>query len=427
MAPDMPHQFLGDETRLRQILMNLIGNAVKFTEQGGVSVWLGTEELDGGRELIRIAIRDSGPGLTAEACTRVFDEFERAVPAGALHESGTGLGLAIAQRLARSMGGAITVSSKPGVGATFTLTVCLPRMDQALGTAHSAGTVPRSFSGRHVAIVSSDQIERRTIADFLRAHHIAVSEARDITELEQLAAGDAGSLDTVLLDYTVDPQVASSILERIADDVPPRAAVMATTGNRSEFERFSACGIDSFLIRPIRPKTLLALLAGEVAKPEFAPTDECEVMQQNPDVPAVSDHNLAWRVLVAEDNEINALLTRTVLTRLGCEPIVVPNGREAIEAVERSLIHGAPHLDAILMDLHMPVVDGFEATREIRRICEAANVPVPAVIAVTANAFQEDRERCLAAGMLDYLSKPFEPGDLKRVLDGIAARRLTGS
>ena len=169
----------------------------------------------------------------------------------------------------------------------------------------------------------------------------------------------------------------------------------------------------NFLVRPIRPSTLLALLAGEIDQPA-APAQAAPRAVTEP-APGTS-----WRVLVAEDNEINALLTRTVVTRLGCVPVVVPNGREAIDEVARSLAGKAPRVDAILMDLHMPVVDGLAATAEIHRICDDAGEPRPAIIAVTANAFQEDRDRCLAAGMDNYLSKPFEPGDLRRILEGIS-------
>ena len=409
VAPDIPRQFLGDETRLRQILLNLLGNAVKFTETGGISVWIGTEPSEEGCDRINIVIRDTGPGLSHEARSRIFMEFERAVSDGAHHESGTGLGLAIAQRLAQSMGGGISVNSRLGAGATFTLSIRLPRAQQSPRLAFAD-----KLHQRHVVIVSPQHIERGTIANFLRAHNLAVTE---FTSIEGLAGWqsptDCIQPDTVLFDIDTDPVAARQALDKLSKSGGIEAAVIAATGYRSEFDRFNKVGIDNFLVRPIRPSTLLALLAGEIDQP--APALATSEIATTACVEGV-----CWRVLVAEDNEINALLTRTVVTRLGCEPIVVPNGREAIDEVARSLAGKTPRLDAILMDLHMPVIDGLEATAEIHRLCDDAGEPRPAIIAVTANAFQEDRDRCLAAGMDDYLSKPFEPGDLRRILEGIS-------
>ena len=410
-APDMPRQYLGDEARLRQILLNLLGNAVKFTESGGISVWLGAEKSGGELDEIKIVVRDTGPGLSESARARVFMEFERAVPDGSLQESGTGLGLAIAQRLAQGMGGGIRVTSVLGAGATFELSIHLPRASQ-----EEVPPFAECLRQRHVVIVSPEQIERRTIANFMRAHNMAVTE---FAQFDDFAAWqiDENDLppDTVLLDCNVDPEAAQKALGLLSERTNIEAVVIAATGDRAEFDRFNRAGIDNFLVRPIRPSTLLALLAGKLDKRGTARPMPDKVTTGNEKV-------LSWRVLVAEDNEINALLARTILSKLGCTPVVVANGREAIEEVERSLTGKTPRLDAILMDLHMPEVDGLRATVEIRRMCLAAGLPRPAIIAVTANAFQEDREKCVAAGMDDYLSKPFEPGDLHRVLHNVASR-----
>lgn len=412
IAPDMPRQFLGDETRLRQILLNLLGNAVKYTEAGGISVWVGTEPAGDDNDRIEVVIRDTGPGLSDEARARIFMEFERGVSDGAPHESGTGLGLAIAQRLAQRMGGGIDVTSTPGSGATFTLAVCLPRARNSARNAFAG-----KLRQRHVVLVSKADIERRTIANFLRAHDVAVTEANRIDDLATRPTLDgADPPDTILLDSATDPAEARPVLDRLARHGDIEAAVIVANGNRSELERFHSAGIENFLVRPIRPSTLLALLAGEIDQPPVPavapPADLAE--------PAAGAR---WRVLVAEDNEINALLTRTVITRLGSEAVVVPNGSEAIAEMARALAGRAPRVDAVLMDLHMPVMDGFAATARIHRLCDDAGVPYPVIIAVTANAFQEDRDRCLAAGMDDYLSKPFEPGDLRRILERLAVDR----
>jgi PAS domain S-box-containing protein len=424
IMPDLPRTYVGDETRLRQILLNLIGNAVKFTESGGVSVWIGSEPVNAGHDEITIVVRDTGPGLSDEARSRIFAEFERVLPSSnTRHVSGTGLGLAIARRLAISMGGDISVTSSQGAGATFTLSICLPRAPNQLagyGAAECIDSKPR-----HVVIVSSKHIERRTIANFLRAHNIVVTELNTPADFTIEPGNDEPvTIDMVLFDGEACPSNARKALDAACTKGGEiRAGVIADMGNRSEIDRFGKAGIDHFLVRPIRPLTVLALLAGRLEKSTIAPSaTETSVAGQHSALEApIKSENLSKRILVAEDNQINALLTRTVLARLGCEPVVVANGREAVDAVARNLSEGAAAFDAVLMDLHMPVLDGLEATAEIRCLCAAANARVPAIIAVTANAFQEDRERCLAAGMDDYLSKPFEPEDLKEVLERISA------
>ncbi|MGI9477974.1 MAG: response regulator [Hyphomicrobiaceae bacterium] len=410
IAPDMPRHVLGDETRLRQILLNLIGNAVKFTEEGGISIWVGAEPAENNYYHIQVVIRDTGPGLSDEAQARIFMEFERAVPNEAQHESGTGLGLAIAQRLAQSMGGSISVASRPGAGATFTLAIRLPRAEQA---SLPSSAFDKSLEHRNVAIVSSQQIERRTLANLLRAHDFAVTEFACMREFKRWSLQTpCDPPDTILLDILIDPDEARQCLDRLGRTHDIDTAMIGAASDRADFERFRAVGIDRFLVRPIRPATLLALMAGKVDQPA--------AQQATPSAIAPRQTERATRrILVAEDNEINALLARTVLERLGCEPIVVPNGQEAVDAVARVLAGQAPPLDAILMDLHMPIINGLDATAKIRELCEDGGMPCPTIIAVTANAFQEDRERCLAAGMDDYLPKPFEPGDLRRVLEGL--------
>ena len=298
IAPDMPRQFLGDETRLRQILLNLLGNAVKYTETGGISVWVGAEPAADDMDRINVVIRDTGPGLSEEARARIFMEFERGVSDGAQHESGTGLGLAIAQRLAQRMGGGISVTSTPGAGATFTLAVHLPRAGNSAGN-EMVGKLRR----RHVVMVSKARIERSTIANFLRAHDVAVTEANTIGDLAASATWHAGDPpDTVLLDSDTDPEAAWPVLDRLARQGNIEAAVIVANGNRSELDRFRSAGVENFLVRPIRPSTLLALLAGEIDQPAApAVIAQADLTKSTP--------GAHWRVLVAEDNEINALLT----------------------------------------------------------------------------------------------------------------------
>jgi len=420
LSPDMPRNYVGDETRLRQILLNLIGNAVKFTDTGGVSTWVGMEPDDEAHDTIKVVVRDTGPGLSEEERGRIFREFERAVSRKATHE-GTGLGLAIARRLASSMGGDIRVCSQPGHGATFTLSVRLRRRDD-VSVAVDEAIKSEMLTARRVALVSTRSLERRTLANFLRSHNLAVVEAATVADLKSMFADASfGDVDTVLFDSDVCPDEARSLLEALKISGNVAAAVMGGADKRSTFTRFHQAGVERFLVRPIRPATLLALLAGDVDRATTKMVDQ-SAADIGDDGPAATE-TPTQRILVAEDNEINALLARTILTRLGCEAVVVPNGREAIKAVSQALEEDPARFDVILMDLHMPEVDGLEATAEIRRLYRDADALIPAIVAVTANAFQEDRQRCLAAGMDDYLSKPFEPGDLKQVLERVQRRK----
>jgi PAS domain S-box-containing protein len=423
IMPGLPRTFIGDETRLRQIMLNLIGNAVKFTETGGVSVWVGSEAVDAEHDEVKIVVRDTGPGLSDEGRQRIFAEFERVLPNGTTqHESGTGLGLAIARRLAISMGGDISVASRHGDGATFTLSICLPHASNQLPGYGAPERI--DDKARHVVIVSSKRIERRTIANFLRAHNIVVTELNAPDDLiNKPGKAEPAAVDIVLFDSNACPSNAREALNSVsATSGQIKAGVIVDMGDRAEIDRFRRNGIDQFLVRPIRPVTVLALLAGRLEKPSAGTSaTEATVVGLEPAVkPATRLENLSKRILVAEDNQINALLTRTILSRLGCEPIVVTNGREAVDAIADSLSDETAAFDAVLMDLHMPILDGLGATAEIRSLCAKAGAKVPAIIAVTANAFQEDRDRCLAAGMDDYLSKPFDPEDLKKVLERVS-------
>ncbi len=411
LAPDMPRKVLCDETRLRQILLNLIGNAIKYTETGGVSVWLGAEESSNAGCRVRCVVCDTGPGLGESERARVFMEFERTATADRSAASGTGLGLAIAKRLARSMNGDIEVTSTPGDGATFSLTLVLERLGPA-----RALQAPATLAGSRVLLVTPPGIERRTIANFLRAIDVIVFEV-DCAGLDAWSRVDERpEFDAVLVDCRVDPDQVSALIEKLngaaGQERAPRSAVIAGPCERAEIERFKACGIENFLVRPVRPATLLSLLDGTISD-EAMPREPASPPE--PALPDPTAHQVR-RVLLAEDNEINALLSRTLLERLGCDVILARDGQEAVDQSAAALQPGVDAFDVVLMDLNMPRLNGFEASARIVELYENAGRTPPAIIAVTANAFEEDRAKCIGAGMHGYLAKPFEPPALSDVL-----------
>jgi two-component system, sensor histidine kinase and response regulator len=412
--PRLPSQMIGDEARVRQILLNLIGNAVKFTERGGVAITVSAGALPAG---IEIAVRDTGPGIGPDALKALFSEFEQFESRAGRRQDGTGLGLAISKRLARAMGGDIRVDTEPGRGATFTVDLALPA---APGAGAIDGDLRLAGTDRiqRAVLVMDRLIERRAIAAMLRSAGIEVAEAgaADQLDIDRADDRDRPAADLIIVDADEDPVLAGAMLARARERAgvkPVRGILLLGPTARSGLKSFRAEGFDTYLIRPVRPRSLWAQLAGSSATVRLdGKLDERE--HGSPDRPVPAGVR-GLRVLLAEDNSINALLASCVLGKAGCITHVVGDGRQAVEAVRASLSRPHERFDVILMDVHMPELDGLEAARQIRQM-QRAGGNVPPIVALTANAFPEDRARCLDAGMNDYLSKPFERAELERVL-----------
>ena len=412
---DTPSHLLVDPNRLHQILLNLIGNAIKFTVRGGVTVRVSSRAAANDSRELCIAVRDTGVGLTNEAIDRVFNEFERAPVRSSDHEGGTGLGLAIARRVAHKMGGDITVSSEPGRGAVFSLVLPLNAVTPRLA-------MSPSLAGRRIVLVSANLLERATIADLLRSHGAVVDEMNSAESLIDDGSVHQTAYDAALFDVEEDFTVTGQAMLMLRNKCPAvRGFVLAATGSRAEIQSFRRVGIEKFLVRPIRPQSILAQLASEPESSSIVRGSSAAPQVVSLEQASVDLHKL--RILVAEDNDINALLAQRVLARLSCEAHMATNGREAVELMSEAIEGRIAPFDVVLMDLHMPELDGFAAARIIGEQCAAANVERPAIVAVTANAFSEDRHRCLAAGMDGYLSKPFEPADLERTLVDVVCKR----
>jgi two-component system, sensor histidine kinase and response regulator len=412
--PGLPAAVIGDDARVRQVLLNLIGNAVKFTERGGVLVTV-TNGAVAGR--VQIAVKDTGAGIGPEALTTLFSEFEQFESRVGRRQDGTGLGLAISKRLARAMGGDITVDTALGRGATFIVDLVLPAEIGARSIAAGRPMLqePRV---RRAALVLDRLIERRALAAMLRAAGVAVDELDEVDALARLdtAAAEGKPVDLVVVDAEEDAALAGALLARcrtIAPDVPVRGIVTMGAVARGGLKAFRAHGFDSYLVRPVRPQSLLAQLGAQPDENRLEDGIDGRETQAV-DKPAKAPIR-KWRVLLAEDNPINALLAASVLEKTGCVTRVVSDGRQAVQAVQASIDQPAERFDIVLMDVHMPELDGHEAARLIRRLGRPG-VVLPPIVALTANAFPEDRARCLDAGMSDYLAKPFERAELERIL-----------
>jgi CheY-like chemotaxis protein/anti-sigma regulatory factor (Ser/Thr protein kinase) len=385
----LPARVVGDAARLRQVLFNLAGNAIKFTEKGGVSIVV---EPAAQPDTISIAVSDTGMGISMQDQARIFLEFEQADGSSTRKFSGTGLGLTISNRIVESMGGAIVVESIPGQGSTFRVTVALPSADEA---GVPALAVP-DLRGSDILIVAPALTEASLLARRLQRWGARTKIVPD----EKVAAAILPERiwSALLVDHVLGTE-ASAELARAAASVP-RRIVLVAPAMRTELAALNEAGFSGYLIKPVRAASLAARLSTNEG---FESGGMSEVAE--PPSAALTGGGLS--VLVAEDNEINALLTRALLIKLGHRPTVAPNGAAAIESWLAARAGNAPY-DRILMDLHMPGMDGLEAARRIRASEAELGAPRTPILALTANASAEDRESCLAAGMDGFLVKPLD-------------------
>ncbi len=397
VSPDLPQGLRGDPARLRQILVNLTGNAIKFTEAGDVSIEVQPLAETDTHITLRIAVSDTGIGIPAERQTAIFDSFTQADGSTTRKYGGTGLGLTITRQLVEMMAGKIGVQSEPGKGSTFWMEV--PFEKQTL-TQFEPKALPFQIWGRRVLAVDDNSTNRRIVEEQLRAWGLRAETAESgEAGLERLLAAAADPFALLLLDMQMPEMDGLELAEAVRND--PRLAAlpivlltsMSLTGRAEEVERLH---IAACLSKPVRQSqlcnTLLEVLGDHVPAAEHEPASARVAADATPAVPPL-------RVLVAEDNSINQKVALRILGRMGVRADAVANGVEALEALTR-----IPY-DLVLMDVQMPEMDGFEATAEIRRRERVTGHHLP-VIAMTAHAMQGDRERCLEAGMDDYVTKP---------------------
>jgi len=395
----LPARVVGDVARLRQVLFNLAGNAIKFTEQGGVSIIVETNPQP---DTVAISVHDTGIGISPEDQLRIFLEFEQADGGSARKFGGTGLGLTISNRIVESMGGSIAVDSSPNKGSTFRVTVPLPRADDA----NEPPLAVPDLAGTDILIVAPAATEASLIARRLQRWGARTKIVPDDRVAAALLPEQMWS--AVLVDHALGTE-ASEALARLAGAIP-RRIVLVTPAMRNELAALKEAGFTGYLIKPVRAASLAARFSTDDA---FDPGAAMDILE----APSVARPGGGFSILVAEDNEINALLARALLVRLGHDPTMAASGAAAIESWLAARAAGTP-FDRVLMDLHMPGMDGLEATRQIRAIEAETNAPRMPILALTANASAEDREECLAAGMDGFLVKPL---DRERLAAALAA------
>lgn len=401
----LPMEVIGDATRLRQVLLNLAGNAIKFTQTGGVALIV---EPGIWPNEISFLVRDTGIGIAPEAQQRIFREFEQADDRIARSYGGTGLGLSISDRIVKRMGGRITLESKPGVGSTFEVSIPLAAVDGGA----KAFTAP-DLSGQSIMLVSSQGIEASLTARRLQRWGAQTCMVSDTGVAQALLP--ERSWHAILIDHAL----GTADIEALAEAARLHAAqriVMFTPATRQEMQPSAGSACTGYLVKPLRAASLAARLtaAPEVVAPGIAGDAPIET------VSAPSRTGLS--ILVAEDNEINALLMRSLLGRLGHHAVITTNGEEALESWLSAKSAGSPY-DLVLMDIQMPQLNGIDTTQRIRQLEAGQPGRRTPILALTANTLVEDRYACFEAGMDGFLIKPLDRDKLAEALAGLAASR----
>ena len=411
----LPANVIGDAARLRQMLLNLAGNAIKFTPAGGVT--LVVEPGDAADE-IRFRVRDTGIGIAPEAQQRIFFEFEQADETIARCHGGSGLGLSICERIVSQMGGRIALQSAPGQGSTFDVSIPLPAAPIEDGAA--ASFVAPNLTGEAILLVAAVSIEATLVARKLQRWGAQTCVLSDLAVAEALLP--ERRWHAVLLDRALGTAAVARLAEAARAHATHRI-VLLTPSTRHELPVADVSALTGYLVKPLRAASLAARLATapDTAVPDItAPAEAAPAPLRDPPQSTASASGLS--ILVAEDNEVNALLMRALLTRLGHHAVIAENGEAALEAWLTASATATP-FDLVLMDIQMPRLDGIETTRRIRAREAGRPGRATPILALTANTLAEDRNACFEAGMDGFLIKPLDPDRLTEALADLAAAR----
>jgi signal transduction histidine kinase/CheY-like chemotaxis protein len=422
VSPQVPEIVIGDSGRLRQILLNLIGNALKFTSEGEIALKVQLDLIQDTTSVLHFVVSDTGIGIAAEKLQSIFNSFSQADTSTTREYGGSGLGLTISRRLAEMMGGRIWVESEMGVGSQFHFSV-------QFGTAkshasHSVGSPPSAhLRGSRVLIVDDNRTNRRILEGLLKHWEMkatAVSSAEEA--LAEIAAARAASAPyhLILTDMHMPKMDGFQFVETIKGQPHPSTAtimMLTSGGQRGDSARCSELGIAAYLLKPVRQSELREAIARVLGAGE--PVNTAPMLTRDSLVDG-RDPACALQILLAEDNPINQKLATRLLEKRGHQVTVTGNGKEALAALaERAY-------DLVLMDVQMPEMDGLEATRALREREKITGTHQP-VVAMTALAMKGDRERCIEAGMDGYLTKPIRQQELDELLDRYAESKRTSA
>jgi CheY-like chemotaxis protein len=413
IRPDVPDALVGDPTRLWQVLINLIGNAVKFTRKGDISVVVEAQDVSSGNATLHFTVSDTGIGIPADKLQSVFEPFVQSDNSMTRKFGGTGLGLTITARLVEMMGGRIWVESEVGKGSRFHFTARFGRRTTPL--VKRAASLRPNLAGLRVLVVDDNEANRLILKGII-AHWRMKSLEVDCGELALAVLRDSSarneSFHLILLDAVMPGMGGFELLEQLRREPQidlPAVLMLSANDQREAVARSQRLGAAAYLIKPIRPSELLHAMEAALAGAQRAPfgSRPAPVLSTKK---AESDRP-GLRILVVEDNPVNQLLAVRVLQKAGHATAVADNGKEALQALERE------SFDVVLMDVQMPVMDGLQATARIRESERGTARHLP-IVAMTAHAMKGDRERCFEIGMDGYVSKPIATEEL---FDAIAA------
>ncbi|MBN2311749.1 MAG: response regulator [Candidatus Hydrogenedentes bacterium] len=424
LDPEVPSLVRGDPGRLRQILVNLIGNAVKFTSKGEIVVHAGLEDETNAAATVRFSVRDTGIGISPEASKSLFGAFMQEDTSTTRQYGGTGLGLAISKQLAELMGGQIGVASEPGMGSTFWFTAVLEKRSPEPEEPPRIGDVADALLGQpRILVVDDNATNRRMLEGQLRAWgcHPELAAGGEEALGALRAAVDRGEpFSLVLLDWQMPGMDGEQLGRLVRQDETlheVRLVLMAPMTQRAEAARFVKLGFSAYLTKPVNQSDLRDCLATALRGP-MPPREGKPGGSTRRTIAENRKHDL--RILLAEDNATNRLVALKTLEKAGYRVDAVANGLEAVKALETT-----PY-DIVLMDVQMPVMDGYEATRSIRKAGSSVLNPGVPVIAMTAHAMKGDREKCIEAGMDDYVPKPVKRRQLLAAIERCAGEGRPG-
>ena len=411
--PEMPETLVGDRLRLGQVLMNLVGNAIKFTEAGEIIVRAHGTTTEG-EFVLHVAVTDTGPGIPADKQALIFHAFSQADTSTARRFGGTGLGLTISSQLVALMGGRLWVESEAGQGATFSFTASLTVHDRRV---EAPAVRPVSLEGLPVLVVDDNATNLTILHEMLSRWRMRPSAVSDGATALAALAGSPQGFPLVLLDAVMPGMDGFAVARKIREDARLGGAtiMMLSSGDQpGDAEQCRALGVAAYLQKPIKQSELLdaivLTLGKNASRPPAQPASHAEASK----IPS------GLVVLLAEDNEVNQELAIAILERRGCDVVLARNGVEAVAIWERE------RFDIVLMDVQMPEMDGLRATRAIRDLEKVRGGHTP-IVAVTAHAMEGDRERCLASGMDGYVSKPLRVGELFQMIADLLPRSQVAS
>jgi CheY-like chemotaxis protein len=409
---NVPDAVIGDPGRIRQILVNLIGNAIKFTAEGEVAVSAKLEEETNEEICIQFSIADTGIGIPPEKQDKIFNAFEQADGSTTREYGGTGLGLSITALLVEMMKGRIWVQSEMGKGSVFHCMIWLSRSTEPASRRIASDV--SSLKGIKVLVVDDNATNRRIVEESLRTWGIkstSVDGGKAALEEMKKAETSGRSFSIVLVDYMMPGMDGFELTEKIRADpsIANATVIMLTSaGQRGDAARCLELGISAYLLKPINQQQLLKTMTGSLQKNTVNKTGASFLTRHS-----IRESERSLNILLAEDNPINQKLAVRLIQRMGHKVSIALNGRQALEAIETE------KFDIILMDVQMPEMDGLEATQAIRTRESLTGRPRIPIIAITAHAMAGDRDRCLEAGMDGYVSKPLNAQELFEVIENI--------